>query len=230
MPTVPYKNKEGKRLKGATTIIGGNLGWNKNTLMAWQAREFKAGNDPTDKSKKACDIGTLCHHYISCDFLKQTIDAEFKAQYDVDAITIADRCLAETKKKLIEHGLELTHSELSLISEEYQYGGTIDVVMKEGSIIVLGDIKTSNASKSCPTGIYADHIIQLGAYDNLLIENKIATPEKYMFIHINKSPTIEDSDMVHIITVPNATIKRGFEVFKMLKQLDQINYNKELEI
>ena len=230
MPTQKYLNTDGVRLKGATTIIGNNLGWNKNTLMAWQAREFKSGNDPTDKSKKACDIGTLCHHYISCDFLKQDIDAEFKSKYDMNAILIADKCLSETKKKFIEHGLELTHSELSLVSEEYQYGGTIDVVMKEGNVIVLGDIKTSNQSKSCPTGIYSDHIIQLGAYDNLLIENKIAIPEKYMFIHINKSPTIEDSDMVHIITVPNATIKKGFEVFKLLKQLDTVNYMKELEI
>ena len=34
----------------------------------------------------------------------------------------------------------------------------------------------------------------------------------------------------YIITVPNETIKKGFEVFKMLKELDQINYNKELEV
>jgi hypothetical protein len=51
-----------------------------------------------------------------------------------------------------------------------------------------------------------------------------------MFIHINKSPKIEDSEMVHIIEVPENKILSGWKVFQKLLWLDRVNYNKELEI
>jgi hypothetical protein len=219
MPAVKYVNSKGERLQGSTTIISQQLGWNKATLMAWQAREFKAGNDPTDKSRRAMDIGTLCHHYISCYILKQEIDSEFQANYELDALVIADRALEQFKKMVDENGFEMMHSELSLISEQYQYGGTIDIVMKQGDTIILGDIKTSNTSKSCPTGIYPDHLIQLGSYWNLLLENKICEPHSFKFIHISKDIKEEDEEIVKIIPAENEKIKLGWEAFKDLLSL-----------
>ena len=38
MPLVKYKNKSGKRLRSVTTIIGNQLGWNKQALIAWYTK------------------------------------------------------------------------------------------------------------------------------------------------------------------------------------------------
>jgi hypothetical protein len=38
VPRIPYKNRAGKRLSGATTVISANLGWNKEALKWWASR------------------------------------------------------------------------------------------------------------------------------------------------------------------------------------------------
>ena len=70
MPTIPYKNKEGKRVSGVTTIIGGNLGWNKQALMWWANEMGLQGKNHRDEAKEAADAGTLCHALIEKDILK----------------------------------------------------------------------------------------------------------------------------------------------------------------
>lgn len=221
MPAIKYKNANGDRLQGSTTIISQQCGWNKNTLLAWYAREFKAGNDPTDKSRKAMDIGTLCHHYISCHILKQEVDKETQEAYSMDALVLADRALSQFKHMVEENGFDVTHSELSLVSEKHQYGGTIDIIMKQGDDIILGDIKTTNTSKTCPTGIYPDHLMQLGSYWNLLIENKVCDPNKFRFIHISKDPTEENEEIIKIIPIEKDMIVFGWEAFSKLLELKQ---------
>src|ERR1017187_1331381 len=145
-----YKNSKGERVKSVTTIIGGSLGWNKQMLMAWQAREFKSGNDPTLKTQKASDKGTSCHEYISSYFYNRPMEESFKKDFDLDAIVLAERAVEQFKQALKEQEYEILDSELPLVSEVYQYAGCLDGRMKHGSKIVLFDIKTSK-------GIYSDH-------------------------------------------------------------------------
>jgi hypothetical protein len=237
MPHQVYKNKEGKKVPSVTTIIGNNYGWNKQLLLAWQAREFKKGfeiyknickenpnilnddnfkipNDPTTKKEKAADLGTLCHHFITCLFKEEKPDDKLIQKYDLDAILIAQKAIEKFKNKIKDKKLILKGNEIPLISEKYQYGGCIDNWLIEENIFnILGDTKTSKA-------IYSDHIIQLGGYDNLIIENKIFIPDKYLFIHINKD--ILDENMIDLIYIKNETIKLGFEIFKMFLWLEKI--------
>jgi hypothetical protein len=238
MPTQPYKNKNGDKIKSVTTIINSNCGWNKEPLMAWQSREYKKGfeiyrelirnnpelineiieipNDPTKKKKKAGDTGTLCHYYITMDFYKKEKDPIYLSLFNIEQLTIAERSLNQCKKKLQENNLVIIDNEISLISEQYQYGGTLDARLLENNIItILGDVKSGN-------GIYEDQIIQLGAYNNLLIENNYPEPEKYLFIHINKDPIIEDEEIIHLIWIEKEKIKLGFETFLLLKKLNDI--------
>lgn len=232
MALVKYVNKNGVRLKGATTIIGNNLGWNKSVLLAWQAREFKAGNDPTQKSKTALDIGTLCHYYIESWFKKQEIDSELKSKYTIDAILIAEQALEKFKEKLKQEKLEIIQSELSLVSEQYQYGGTIDLILqrKTDGAIILGDIKTSKSTKDCPTGIYPDHIIQLGAYNQLLKENtEYKDIKEFLYVHIDKITT-NPEEIISFVPTPQQKILKGFETFEHLLFLDQLNYSGELNL
>jgi hypothetical protein len=227
-----YKNKSGKRIKSVTTIIGSQLGWNKEVLLAWQAKEFKKNLllfktltkeqidqltelpfDPTKIKKKAADKGTLVHHYLSMDFYGKEVDQEFKKQFDLDAIVLAEKTLGVFKQYIADNQLSVIDSEISLVSEQFQYGGTLDGrIHKKDNKVILLDFKTSK-------GIYEDHIIQLGAYNQLLIENNYGVPDEYLIIHIKKDYETTDGNIIDPIPIPNEKIQEGFEAFKDLINL-----------
>ena len=64
-----YKNLSGKRLKSVTTIINGNLGWNKGALIGWTRKHCLNGEDSMKLLKEAGRIGTLAHIMIE-EFIK----------------------------------------------------------------------------------------------------------------------------------------------------------------
>lgn len=216
-----YKNKAGKRMPSVTTIIGGNLGWNKQVLLKWYAKEFRAGRDPEVTVEKACNTGTLVHAYVEADVTGVKVVDEVLKKYSMDAILIAQAGLEQWIKLKEENEIEIDLCERGLVSEKYQYGGCIDLGGKVKKRRSLLDIKTSR-------DIYADHIIQMGGYDNLLIENDVFEPEDYYFVSISKDPTKEEDEIIKLIKVETNTIKTGFEVFKQLRWLHSIQ--KELKI
>ena len=57
------------------------------------------------------------------------------------------------------------HTELKLVSEQYQFGGTFDAVCEVNGKLVICDWKTSSS------GDYQEYLIQLGAYRQLIKEN-----------------------------------------------------------
>ena len=83
MPTQPYKDRNGKRVPGVTTVIGGNLGWNKGALMYWAWNEGVNGRNFRDTSQKAADIGTIAHAMVEAE-LK---DKDWKKIVDLRNVT-----------------------------------------------------------------------------------------------------------------------------------------------
>ena len=61
-----YRLANGDIVRGVTTIIGDNLGWNKNALIGWARKEAMAGKDPNKLRDQAADIGTITHFIIQC--------------------------------------------------------------------------------------------------------------------------------------------------------------------
>jgi hypothetical protein len=59
--------------------------------------------------------------------------------------------------------LDVAEAEISLVSNVHRFGGTLDALFVRGAL-ALGDWKTSNS-------VYADYLIQLGAYAILWEEN-----------------------------------------------------------
>lgn len=49
-------------------------------------------------------------------------------------------------------------------SESLQYAGTYDCLLKIDGEVYLCDLKTTNASRKAPQGVYPEHFLQLGAY------------------------------------------------------------------
>ncbi len=169
-----YKNKAGKRLAGVTTIVK-NLGWNTDALIAWARREALEGNDPDKIRDMSADIGTLAHYLCECDASGSKPDL---SEYSQNHIEIAQKCFESYIEWKDLHKAKVIHSELSLVSEKYQFGGTIDMVYQSGGKTILGDIKTSS-------GIFAEMKVQVSAYQKLLEENGCQVDDVYI-LHLSK--------------------------------------------
>ena len=153
-----YKHSDGKRVPGVTTIIGGNLGWKTRGLMYWAVNEVKKGNDPFKVRDQAADIGTITHALIEGHLTGEVMIDELEyAPKDFEKAEGAFMAYLEWENK---HEPVVVATEVPLVSDEYRYGGTLDLVAKIDGVLTLVDFKTSKA-------MYPDHIIQLAAYQEL---------------------------------------------------------------
>lgn len=152
-----YKTNEGKRVASVTTLINGNLGWNKQVLINWSVRQALDGQDPDKIKEKAADIGTLAHYLIECHIKEEK---PVLKEYSNEHIQIAKNALKAYKQWEKKHHLKYIDSELPLVHEDMLYGGTIDLVAEVDGGICIIDFKTSN-------NIYPEHIIQVAAYREL---------------------------------------------------------------
>jgi len=156
-----YKNESGKRLKSVTTIINGNLGWKTGALIGWNLKLVDQGLNPREELKKAGRIGTLTHIMIE-EFIKG--GAVKLDGYEPDEISQAKTAYYGFYQWFANNNVTFHETEMKLVSEEYQFGGTFDAVCEVNGKLVICDWKTSNA-------VYDEFIIQLGAYRQLIQEN-----------------------------------------------------------
>ncbi len=164
-----YRTADGKRVPGVTTVIGGNLGWNKESLMHWANAEGLEGRHHRDTSQKAADIGTTAHAMIEAELKgidwRQAVDLRGVTP---EMIAKAENAVGAWHEWRGTVNFSLLGSEVPLVSEAHNYGGTIDVAaVKRVTSIV--DLKTSN-------GIYPDHLIQVAAYGQLWNEHHPEDP------------------------------------------------------
>ena len=112
--------------------------------------------------------------------------------------------------------VEYLESELRLISEEYQYGGTADCIAKVDGETVLIDFKTSN-------GVYAEHLIQLAAYKNVIEEQTDYKIDRCMIIRVAKGEIDDNEERIQPHFIPNDIIDMGWETFKIARDLHEKN-------
>jgi hypothetical protein len=159
MPTAPYNLLNGHRVPGVTTIIGNNLGWNKDALKHWAWKQGKEGRDYRDVTKAACDAGTIAHYLIEC-FLK-------KIQPDIEQYKNVPEALEQAKFSFEQNFIpwsEMTRFEVvaleqHLVSEFLEFGATPDLIAKVRGNLAIVDWKTSG-------GLYPEMIIQVSAYEH----------------------------------------------------------------
>lgn len=167
-----YRNADNKIIPSVTTIIGGNLGWNKGALMGWARKMAMQGIDPNKERDEAADIGTLAHALIE-EHITTTaphlepvlVDKSLYSPTNLDMAETAFLAYLEWEK---QNNVDLTDSrvqaEARLVSEWLQYGGTLDLIAPIDGVLSLIDFKSTNA-------LYAEHRIQLAAYEWLYEEN-----------------------------------------------------------
>lgn len=156
-----YKNESGKKLKSVTTVINGNLGWNKGALIGWTRKNCLNGEDSMKLLKEAGRIGTLAHIMIE-EFIKG--GSVCLDEYNPSEISQAKNSYYAFYQWFVDNNVTFLDTEMKLVSEEYQFGGTFDAICEVNGKLVICDWKTS-------TGVYDEFLIQLGAYRQLIQEN-----------------------------------------------------------
>lgn len=162
-----YKLKDGSQVKGVTTIIGNNLGWNKNALVGWARREALAGRDPYKVRDKAADVGTITHFIIQC-LLESEIEGK-KIEPDLSEFAPNDVKKADGKIAGFldwhdKHHVEAHHIECPRVSEQFRYGGTCDFDgMVDGELAIV-DYKSGGKD------VYIESKVQGAALMQLYLE------------------------------------------------------------
>lgn len=200
-PTQQYRTKDGKRVKGVTTILNvlakpALIFWaytqgleNFNRITEQISREcqsedhfnyialresiLKALKDFEigalyEKRDKAATAGTLGHLFVE-NHLKGLPDPS-TAGLPEPIIKKAEGSYIAFLEWKRSHKFHMVHSELPLVSEQYGFGGTIDIGAVVGEMGIV-DIKTSK-------GIYFTMIVQVAAYGQLYNEHHPDAPIK----------------------------------------------------
>jgi hypothetical protein len=156
-PTGGYRNRAQQRVPGTSTISG--MLKECEPLMFWSHQQGLAGRDYRDMRDAAAGAGTMVHEAAEC--WKQGRPYEWvgepglikKAQTGYHAFL---EWTQQTK-------LRVEETELSLVSERHQYGGTFDATLI-GDRRVMADYKTA-------ASLYPEHLLQIAAYGALWNEN-----------------------------------------------------------
>lgn len=210
-----YKNKKGTRLPGSTSIIGLR---EKPALKHWAWKLGCEGKKYWEESAKAANIGTVAHEMIkiylrgllgkATDKQVEEVIKAFTYEYAPAIVDKAENAYIAFLDWKVVHKLKPILIEEPLVSEEWQYGGTIDLYGEVDSSKDLVDFKTSKA-------IYPEHIVQACSYEKLLIENKYGV-ERTHILQINK----EDGSFHHQTV---ADRKLPLEWFKRMRQVYAID-------
>tara|TARA_R100001594_G_scaffold134249_1_gene175300 strand:- start:435 stop:1091 length:657 start_codon:yes stop_codon:yes gene_type:complete len=196
-----YVLKNGKRASSVTTIINNMLGWNKNTLIAWAKRITAQGEDADAVMREAGRIGTLTHLLIQGFFQGFDVDTrDFTPNQEEKAL----KAFFGFKSWYDNAGIKILASELTMVNEELQVGGTVDAIAKKDNELIVVDWKTSKG------GPYPEMICQLGAYTFMY---EAAQPKAKVAYGIIMRFGKEDGKF-HQHTIDRKKLDAGAQVFK----------------
>ena len=198
-----YRDRAGKRLPSVTTILSRFK--DSGALIHWAWTEGIEGRDYRETRSKAAAAGSLAH---------QMVEARLRAQPWKPAIPIDQELIDKARAGFDAYiawermtRIEFRHCEVSLVSAEHEFGGTLDAIGEfEGSLVLI-DWKTSNA-------VYSDYLIQLAAYRALWEENYPDHPISGGF-HLCRFSK-DNGDFSHHY-YPN--LDDAWEAFKIMRRL-----------
>ncbi len=153
-PKAGYFLKDGTtKVPGTTTICSAYK--DSGGLIHWAWNQGKQGLDYRETRDKAGDIGTLVH---------AAVEAHIEGTPLPVLDDVSERAYRAFLRWQAQNNIEIIEQEIQLVSEEHEYGGTLDAVgVVDGEHILL-DWKTSK-------GVYKNYLLQLAAYAQLWNEN-----------------------------------------------------------
>jgi len=190
-----YNRLNGEVVPSVTTILGM---LDKPALMHWAWSLGVQNIDYRQARDTAASIGTIAHYLIECHLKKKEPDVSLYKPEDVNKAQTAFLAYIDFEK---ENHIEIIKSEISLVSEEFLYGGTIDCYCRLNGKLALIDFKTSS-------GLYPEMQCQVSAYKNLLVENGYTVEEVHLLRIDKETGVFEPYKMDLLID--------EFELFKLL--------------
>jgi hypothetical protein len=156
-----YRLKNEQRVPSVTTIIGRFK--EAGGLIHWAWQLGKEGKDYREVRDSAAEAGTMAHAAVEA-FIRGH-DYSFP---DSDVGRKASVAFGAFKEWANQTHLKATHTEVSMVSEAYRFGGTMDALLISG-LRSVGDWKSSNA-------LYPEYLVQVAAYGKLWEENRPDEP------------------------------------------------------
>ncbi len=153
-----YKNAEGVRLPGITTLVGLR---DKPALAPAANKLGLEGIDSVAHWGDLRSIGKACHAMILADLKNEKFDPK---DYTARQIDRAENGYLKWLDWRKAHVLEPILIEAPLVSEKHQWGGTMDFYGKVDGRLELTDYKTGS-------GIWAEHWFQVAGYSTILEEH-----------------------------------------------------------
>lgn len=168
-----YKNAAGKRVPGVTTVLGI---LDKPALIHWAWKLGCEGIDYKKVSQEAADIGTIGHALCECHVKGMELD---RSNLNPEYVDKAENAFIKFVQWWDREELEIVESELQLVSEFWQCGGTLDILARRKNKLVLVDMKTSKA-------IYSEYRVQTSAYASIYEELHDEPIEQVIICRIGK--------------------------------------------
>ncbi len=154
-PASGYFNPDDRseRWPGISTIAG--YGKDSRGLMIWAHRLGQRGIDMDSELAREAGAGTLTHDLFEAYLLHKpepSLD-----QYTPQQIEKARTSFGAAKTWAEQSKLEVTHTEVTLLSRKYRAGGTLDAASRIGGKRAILDWKTS-------PDIYPEMVVQVKGY------------------------------------------------------------------
>ncbi len=200
-----YKNKNDQRLPGVTTILSVMA---KPALIKWANNLGLQGIDSYKYVDVLANIGTLTHAMIHYDLggIKPDFDS-----YSKDDISLAENAFLKYLDWKNKNPFELIKTEIQVVSEKHQFGGTADLVIRLNDTITLLDIKTGKA-------VYKEAYTQVAAYSIALQENGYDIID-HLILRIGRN----ENEGFEFINIPNIELhKKRFLICKELYDINKL--------
>ena len=213
-----YKLADGTRVPGTTTITGV---MDKPALKKWANQLGLLGIEVDKYVDELATIGTLAHYMIECHCKGVEPDL---GDYTKNQIALAENSYLKWMFWQDQVGFIPEHNELELVSSEYRFGGTIDIIgtlTKRGNARALVDIKTCK-------GIYGEHKTQVAGGYKILCDKGTLNGGgkidigKIDIILITRVGRSEDEGFEEITVTPEESAVHQ-ERFKVCRKLYDLN-------
>ena len=172
--------------------------------MHWANQMGLQGKDHREVADREATAGSLCHSMVE----EHIHGRKWVAPDDVsrDLMGKATYGFAAYKTWEDQMNLEITKTEMNLVSEEFRYGGCPDGIGFVGTIksLTLFDWKTGR--------LYPDHLLQIAAYRHLVNECCLGPVRDVHILRIGK----EFADFTHKY-VTSDMLDVCWEQFKLLR-------------
>ena len=205
-----YRLADGTIVPGVTTIVGL---LNKPHLVAWANKMGLQGIDTTAYTAAAAGAGSCAHEIIQAMVGGPEVDF---SKYTGEEIEAARNAADKFRAWLVNHDMQTHMIEEQIVSERYRTGGTIDWYGELDGKMTLVDIKTSG-------NVYAEHVIQVAAYAQLLKDEEYPI-EEVRILRFSR----EDDDDHRDFVVTDRLLEAGVEIFLRLR--DIYDLQKEIKI